>query len=324
MSELNSLSNEFRAYKASRLLSVAFQKQVPHCLLNNALTLAEIAKIAGIQEPWLIPIMGILADRKLVQKKHERFELTKLGKEAVTDESLNAIAGYHFHCFDSWSYLPEALNSGHGGQFHKKRLADPEFIISYLKAMDAIARNSLSFLFDRCYSILARDVIDIGAGPATLTRQICLNNHITKVTALDFPEISSMAKKIFNVSPNFTWEPEDFWQWNPGKQVDSVFCSHFLEYLDIYEFNRSIQRIKGYLKAGGDIVLVTFLRQKGGCADLDLFELSTGLNGSSLGHIFDEKEIRLSLAANNLSVYCFETLPNGPSFNEVLICCRKD
>jgi len=139
--------------------------------------------------------------------------------------------------------------------------------------------------------------------------------------AIDFPELVSTARDLFESPANFEWVAQDFLVWETPPHVDAIYCGHIIEYCPRADLSRWLRIIRSFLRESGYLVLVSFLRDEdSSCVeDLDLFEISTGLNGSQLGYLPKTTEITNALTASGFQNVEIRAVPNGPSYSEFLV-----
>ena len=323
MNNMSRLYSELRHYKRSRALSVAIRRGVLKAMSTNPASLAELSSRTGIAEAWPRPLLGVLQDLELISLDESEFCLTQEGAQADADPTLTAFAGYHFNCFDAWRMLPDHIEGISGGGFHRARIEDPDFCRAYLESMDCIAGANIEFLRRECNDALRGAVLDIGAGPATLCRSLAEDNSIF-LAALDLPLMVHMARRLYGESDHIRWIEADFTKWLADRRYDAAFCSHFLEYCPRPQLPRWLDRIKNCIKPDGNLVLVSFLRSNDGSIEpeLDMFELSAGLNGEMPGHLCTVKELAGALQKAGFKVMDIGQIPEGPSYSEFLVRCK--
>jgi SAM-dependent methyltransferase len=319
--EYHDLFDELRAYKQSRVLAVAFEVGLIDTVGCDGRSVGDIAAACAMSEDWVSSLLAVLANLALVEQAEARWVLTPRGKRAAADQALRTFAAYHLHCYEAWRDLPERCR-GHtvGPGFHRLRARDPGFVRSYLLSMDAIAQHSMPFLKEWCG--LTGNVLDIGAGPSTFCRCLAESGGC-HVTALDLPPVVEEARKLFGLPANFEWVAADFRQYAPRRRFDALFCSHLLEYASASELPVWLTQMGRFLRAGGTGAFLAFLRGAGPrqAPGLDLFELSTGVNGEHLGHICTPDELVDVLKVAGASEIVCKALPEGPSYPEYLVTC---
>ena len=190
--------------------------------------------------------------------------------------------------------------------------------------MRYIAESHIKFLGQECGSFLTGEVLDIGAGPSSLCRCLVKKDAGVRVTALDFHELVLMAQEIYEIPANFKWVAGDFLDWEPPTLFDAAYCGHLLEYCPRDDLPRWLRKIRYFIKDDGHLALIVFLRvdDRDASDDLEVFEISTGLNGADLGHILNRVEIADVLRHTGFTNIKIKTVPNGPSYSEYLVTCQ--
>ncbi|MBL8827110.1 MAG: methyltransferase domain-containing protein [Planctomycetaceae bacterium] len=313
------LLDELRAYKRSRALAVAFKLGVLELARQRPARIEELAIECNVDAEWACSLLAILGDLDLVRYDGEQYELTPAGLLACDDEVSIAFAAYHFYCYEAWVELPERVrSSGAATGFHERKIIDPAFAEAYLRAMDVIAKRNTAFLGDRCS--LRRRILDVGAGPSTFCRHLATNDAGITVTALDLPPIVSAAQRMFAYPSNYIWVASDYLSYCPDARFDAIFCSHVLEYCPQKLLVNWIGKCRQLLQPGGVAAFVVFLKEEGkNHNELNLFELSTGVNGTQLGHVCTVEEFRLVLSESGATRIECVPLPAGASYSEYLV-----
>jgi len=317
----HNLFDELRAYKRSRALAVALSVGMLDAVHEGYEKTIDIAARCKVRKDWASSLLRVLADLGVVERTAEVWKLTRTGGEAVSDEALRAFSGYHLHCYEAWLDLPARCNGRAGTQgYHRRAARNREFVQSYLRSMDAIAQRSLPFLKRHCR--LDGKILDVGAGPSTFCRHLA-EDRGCHVTALDLPPIVEEARKLYGCTPRCKWTGGDFREYAPPQQYDAVFCSHLIEYASQAELPGWLSRIIGFVRPGGNSAFLTFLREEGAAeaAQLNTFELSTGVNGEDLGHICAPSELEDALKVAGAADVACTPLPEGPSYSEYLVTC---
>ncbi len=322
MTDLAPVFKQLRAYKQSRLLAVALHQGVLQKFSAEGLSVEKIARSAGWDVKWLRPILGVLVDQGLLSQSAGLYKLTDLGHAVNVDNALNAFAGYHSHCYSAWSSLPDSLESGAGNGYHAKAERDPDFCNSYLKSLDEIAQHNLDFLQSYCQPLLSGSLLDVGCGPATLLRSLTQNDTMMCADALDLPPINAAAESLYGHVAGLRWLAGDLWTWQPEKAYDALLCSHLLEYAGEEKIVPMLERLKGFVSPGGTMLLTVFVRSDEVDPDLDLFEISTGLNGEQMGHVPSIQEFQEVLKQTQLELIECKHLPQGPSYREAIFYCQ--
>ena len=319
------LIDELRAYKRSHALATAVGLGILNAMLAGKATIASICDVCSVETDYGRLLLNVLIHFDLVERCDDEYVLTPTGQEVARDNTFMPFAAYHMYVYEAWQAL-EASSRGEVtlGGFHCKRIADPYFCEAYLKSMEAMAQSQLQRLIQRCAPLLQGTVLDIGAGPSTLCRYLAAQQKC-EVTALDLPKIVEKAQELFSFPESYEWVSQDFCCFEPSARFDGVFCGHLLEYCSADGLPKWLQKMQDCLQPGGYAVIVVFLRESGRLdVNLDLFEISTALNGESLGHICTVEEIQAILSKNGAKDIAIEPLTGGVSHPEYLVTCRWD
>jgi SAM-dependent methyltransferase len=324
MADIDQLFQTIRAYKSSQVLATAVELGMLDTLCDQERSAGEIASRCEIEPGYCRIFLRVLQQLGLVQGKDDRYGLTPLGSEASASASFRSFAAYHMYGMGAWAKLPECSRSeSAGGRYHRQKMSDPHFCKAYLQAMESIAKGSLPFLRERCGPLLHGHILDIGAGPSTLCRHLAQSDDC-RVTGLDLSPMVEMAGELFSYPDNYTWQVGDFHGFLPEHQYDGIFCSHFLEYCPEGNLVSWLEKIGRLIRPKGVVAFVVFLRSEGSASslDLDLFEISTGLNSESLGHICTIDEMESALLALGFRDIAFSPVPKGASYSEYLVTCN--
>jgi SAM-dependent methyltransferase len=326
MFKIETLYDELRTYKRSRVLSLAIKFGFLHSLMQKPLTIERLAKDKKLPSMTVKIFLNVLRNLDLVSYSQQFYTLTEAGHQAAHDVALHAFAGYHEHCFNAWGLLPEFCNDAKksGMGFHSKQIKDPDFCEAYLKSMDAIAKKQLSTIESICEPLITGNLLDIGAGPSTFGRFLA-EKKLYNVTAIDFPEVVETAKKSFGTPFGFDWLGMDFIRYFPERPFDITYCSHVLEYFSGEQLDKWLKHVKDVLAPNGKAIFVCFLRDENPDSlqlELDMFELSTCLNGTSIGQVVSESQIRRILKKSGFEDIKTVALPSGPSYDEYIITCK--
>jgi SAM-dependent methyltransferase len=332
VSAIDQLVEELRAYMRPHVLAVAVELGLLDAMSAGPATTRELERACGIEGHFLANFLGVLRSYGLVEPADDdaTFRPTPLGSEAASHPVFRSFAGYHAFNFEGWCQLRETCQSPEprGGRFHWRRSEEPRFRQNYLRSMEVIAQNSLPFIRREFHRLAHKEfgrveglrVLDLGAGPATFTRTLSADG--ASVTAIDLPPMVEDARRLFGEPSGFSWHPGDFRTVAVAPLFDVVFCSHVLEYYDI---EAVIERVTSWLAPRALLVGVMFLRAGDPKLDagLDLFEISTWLNGEERGRIVTVADISACLQARFHRVEV-QPIPSNVSYSEFLVTAAWD
>lgn len=323
MKNIAGLIDALRSYKSSHLLATSISLGMLAVFSKGEVTVEEVSKHCEISAGFSRIFLKVLSAHGLVEAAGKGFRLTSLGTEAIKSEMFCSFASYHMNVFPAWGELRHCCRPGAiGGGYHRRAMSDPQFCRSYLLAMESIAQSNVHVLLEICSSLFQGRILDLGAGPSTVGRQLAEIRDLL-LTGIDFPPMIDTACKLFNYPENFTWIGEDFRNFTPVEPFNGVFCSHFLEYCPEGSLDLWLQKIGTFIKPHGKTAFVIFLRTKETeeNIELDLFEISTGLNGDTLGHVCSFEEMEAALRKQGCTEIRCSPLPSGASYPEYLVTC---
>ena len=332
MTVIDQLVEELRGYMSPHVLAVAVDLGILDAFSGGSSTVQELGAACGIERQFLGDFLNVLRRHGLAEpvgNDDERFRLTPLGVEAASHPVFRSFAGYHAFNFEGWGQLRRICQTPGtaGGRFHGHSGKDPRFRQKYLQSMEAIAQGSLPFVRKEFRLLASREfdrveglrVLDLGAGPATFTRSLAADG--AKVTAIDLPPLVAEARRIFGEPPSFSWQPGDFRAAEFSMPFDVVFCSHVLEY---YDLGSLVERIESWMAPRALLVGVIFLRSGDPTRDegLDLFEISTWLNGEEQGCIATIEGVKARLR-NRFHRIDVRPIPSDVSYSEYLVTAAR-
>lgn len=317
-SAISYLISELRAYKRAHTLASAVSSGILDVIQSGNDKISKISNATGIDQRYCFDYLEILRYYKLINIDDDCYIVTEIGKAAAMNDEFRAFSVYHLKEFEAWTQLNENAKLGAvGGKFHAKEMTDGEFTTAYMNMMNLIAEKNTEYIYEKIKHLLKGNIIDVGAGPATFCRYAAKRAPIN-VTLVDYHEIVKKNKEMFSYPVEFTWVETDFRSYKPNKLYDCSFCSHIMEY-----YPDDFSTVRNMVKSDGFSIFVLFLRQENTCdPDSALYEISTGLNGVSIGHIFTIKEISDKLSkygGRNIEIL---PLPGDVSYKEYLVLCE--
>lgn len=325
MNSINSLLQSLRAYKYSHVLATAVDIGILDALSESKKNLDDLSVKCHIRPGYLQCFLNILIYSSLIEKDGNLYRLSPLGEEVSQNNVFRSFSSYHRHTFGAWNNLFIGCRTGSlNGNFHRQKIEDPAFCQAYLESMEAMSQKNLLFIANKCNKTLTGQVLDIGAGPSTVCRYMAMNNRCN-VVGLDFPPIVNKTCNLFTYPNNFRWEAVDFFDYDPYDSFDAIYCGHLLEYFSDETLFKWLAKVTKLIQPDGSLVLVVFLRTDDSDKniDLELFQISTGLNGFELGQIrtfFELRKALLSYGYYDINIF---DLPGNVSYPEFLVTCRS-
>ncbi len=190
MSELNHFFRVMTINGGAQLLGIDRHYHFLAACLERPSPVSEIAQRCGTQEKPTRLVLEGLAALGLLQENSERFALTGLGKLLATTPQ---ILGNRF-----WDHLPEYLRSGepiikmdvtqHQAEHYQAEVGP-------LGWMLGPAAEEAAGVLEIGTGRKRLRILDIGAGSAVWSLAMIRRDQSSKVTALDWPEVLTVAKQ---------------------------------------------------------------------------------------------------------------------------------
>lgn len=324
---LSSYLSQVRAYTGSIALLTAWKVGLFDRLVEGDGDLLFISRGCSCSLELLSRLVDVLEDMGLVVRHEQTVALSESGRAIYDDETCNAFSRYHSFCHTGWTRLEGLLREhrGAGAGFHRHlRQTSPEFVKSYLRAMECIARHHLRFVLERWKMENVRRLVDIGCGPATISRGWGCKHSGSMVVGIDLHPIPEAARSLYSYPSNFTWITADFMDLQHDQGYDGVYCGHLLQYCSESRLVDWISKMHGLASPGGRGAILAFLRQdqsrEPGPARLSqsLHALESCINGEDLGTIHTTAAIRSCLQDHADDIEFVRT-PLGATHPEMLV-----
>ncbi len=175
-----------------------------------------------------------------------------------------------YHTFISnavkpWLQLSEAVKTGvpafefdqeESGSDYYKAFSEAMFVNSFRAASYFAKKRILG------NSSKPRKILDLGAGSAAWSLPWALHCNQTRVTAVDWEQVLSVAKKItatLEVSSQFEFVAADALEYRHTTQFDIIFIGHLFHSLGEERSRRTLDRCFSALRPGGKVVIAEWL-----------------------------------------------------------------
>jgi 3-hydroxy-5-methyl-1-naphthoate 3-O-methyltransferase len=175
-----------------------------------------------------------------------------------------------YHIFISnaikpWLRLSEAVQTGAPAFKFDQEESGSDYYIAFAEAMFANSFRAASYLAKK--RILGnygepKRILDLGAGSAAWSLPWALHCNQTRITAVDWEQVLSVAKKItatLDVSSQFEFVAADALEYQNTTQFDIIFIGHLFHSLGEERSRRILDRCFSALRPGGKIVIAEWL-----------------------------------------------------------------
>ncbi|MDI6792411.1 MAG: methyltransferase [bacterium] len=302
---IESLKALARGYWGSQALFVSLRFGLFEALAGKALTALQLSEKLRLNSDALKQLLNALVALGLLAKANENYALTSLARRCLVkggDAYLGNLIRHQEHLLTYWLHLDEAVRTGKPPAF---RMADgqkdnPERRKIFIEAMEDLGCLSAPEIYSALNLTPAANdptkLLDVGSGPATLPRYFLKQNPDLRVTIIDLPQVTEIAKEKIaqdNLTDQITLLPGDLREIDWGSsEFDLVLLSNIIHMYDPETNRRLVKKAACALKEGGRLVIHDYVLRQEGTLPLDgvLFSLNM-LIGTAGGKSYQEDEI---------------------------------
>lgn len=305
INDIDSLKALARGYWNSQVLFVSLRFGIFEALARKALTALQLAEKLRLNSDALEQLLNSLVALGLLTKANENYALTPLAGHCLVkggDSYLGNLIRHQEHLLTYWLHLDEAIRTGSPPAFRmtEGQPDNPERRKIFIEAMEDLGRLSAPEI----YSALnlaptgtgSMKVLDVGSGPATLPRYFLKQNPDLRVTIIDLPQVTEIAKEKIdqdNLTDQITILPGDLREIDWGSsEFDIVLLSNIIHMYDPETNQRLVKKAAYALEERGKLVIHDYVLRQEGTMPLDgvIFSLNM-LIGTAGGKSYQEDEI---------------------------------
>lgn len=307
-------------YKASYIIMAAVRVGVFNVLSESPKTAKKIADDMQFEYRKIEPILNALAHFGLVEKKDDKFSLTKFSDVLSPDSPLCQL-GYIDHAYNmtkKWSRIEDVIQNEDTSEsnFNSITGGNKEQTRAFLKAMHTNAIAQAKFLVEN-YDFTNHNFLDIGAGYGTYSFEIAKKYPTAMGIAFDLP----MAARIIeentsneNLNAQITVVSGDYRIDLPEGPFDDAFLFAVIHQENESEVGMLLKKVYDLLKVDGKLYLTSFFVDDSKIEPE--FSVLFGVEmlvGSKDGRVYSHNEIRCFLESVGFkAVECIPQMP-GPS-----------
>lgn len=321
MSELNHFFRVMTINGAAQLLGMDRHYHFLAACLDQPLTAGEVAKHCGTQVKPTRLILEGLAALGLLQQDSERFSLTGLGKLLATTPQ---ILGNRF-----WDHLPEYIRTGepiikmdvtqHQAEHYQAEVGP----LGWMLGPAAEEAASVLEIGKRRKGLR---ILDVGAGSAVWSLAMIRHDRSSRVTALDWPEVLTVAQqqaKVQQLDDQLGTLAGDFHHIAlPAGAFDLAILAN-ITHLETPEGNQDVfKRVYGSLAKDGEVVIIdVFPGSPEGNLTSILYRLGLALR-TEHGQVYSSEELSRQLREAGFSSCELTILKSSPHILGMLIAAK--
>ena len=322
MNELNQFFRVMTINGGAQLLEMDRQYHFLAACLEHPATAGEIAQRCAAQEKPTRLILEGLAALGLLQADSERFQLTDLGKLLATTPQ---ILGNRF-----WDHLPEYLRTGepiikmdilqHQAEHYQAEVGP-------LGWMLGPAAEEAASVLEIGTRRKALRILDVGAGSAVWSLAMIHRDRSSKVTALDWPEVLTIAQqraKAQQLDSQLDVLAGDVHQVAlPADAFDLAILAN-ITHLETPEGNEHVfKRVYEALDDEGEAIIIdVFPSSAEGDLTRILYQLGLALR-TEHGQVYSSDELSRQLRATGFRSCELITLKSPPHMLGMLIASKE-
>lgn len=289
-------------YKYTEIMKIAIQLGIFHHLGEDGSTVETLCQKYHVEEGVLYPIINMLVQIGLLEKKNGYITNSELSLKYLTDK-------YHSDLSSLFLY-----NSQSG--FNKENIIAkyfPDYMQNeqnqhnelYMQAMQSGNKFSACYIARKLKKFNLQSVLDVGCGSGIYTIEFCKYiDSIQKVVCIDRQEILSITKKNVeksNITKSIQYVPGEMENFEVQEKYDCMIFSNILHFYGEKEIKVILKKyLDGLSKHGVLVIQDIFWDEDGNNAMYALEWLSNGKVFVKLSQMVDLlKELGMKLSYIN-------------------------
>lgn len=267
-------------------------------------TAAEVCTRAGVDVRVGGMLLEALVAMQLLVRDGDRYDLNATARPFLTAKSPTSMVGamrFNSAMYAMWAKLGDVVKSGQPAMPPGAHLGDdPARTRGFVMGMHSRGLALLPAVADAIELGGAATVLDVGSGAGTLGRMLAERNPTLRVTLLDLPGVTDVARGLTQNHPaaaRVTHLAADYLRAPLPGPYDAVVHCGALHQHDSADAAALVRRLAGAVHPGGRVVIVDLLA---GPAFSMLFALNMALV-SPKSRMHSVAEVRDYLAAAGVS-----------------------
>lgn len=321
-----SLSQLATGYWASGTLSAAIELGVFGVLSQGTMSAEQIAAHTGCRAELLPALLDALVSLGLLMHVDGGYDIVPAAKPLLSTGSPTSMLGalaYNADLFRQWASLAEVIRSGQPvrpGIPDESAAATRRFVMG----MESKARAFAPALLPLIDLNDTRRLLDVGAGPGTVSRMLAERDPRLAVTLLDLPEVLAVTKTVCADSPaaaRLQLHPADYRTNRLPSPYDSLLYAGALHQETPAAATALMHNCFAALRPGGTIFVIDLMLDatRTRPAFSALFQLNM-LLARPTARVFSEPEVARLLTAAGFAGVTIRRAAESPY---VVIAARK-
>lgn len=232
MKQINPLNQISSGYQASIICLVAVKEGLFSVIGSEKLDAPCIAKKLNWNSSKAERFCNALVVNKLLRKEKNKYCNTAISKRFLVKgkpEYQGNILEHHWHLLNRWLRLGEVLSKSFRPPETRPKLSKKELEAFILGMKNRASEGAREFLkaIDLSW---ARNMLDLGGGPATFSIKFTEKHKKLNATVFDLPEVITITKSEINKAHTKKVKARrgDILKGNYGKNYDLIFISNII------------------------------------------------------------------------------------------------
>lgn len=247
----------------ARIVHAAVELEIFEAIENHALEATSVADSLDLDPRATELMLNALTALGLLRKQQDRFSLTDVSAKYLKRGAAGYLGGmirFEASLWHCWTSLAEAIRSGRPVRPANMYQDHPKETTIFIDAMDSLvkARGDAEIMAEVFDWDNARELLDVGSGPATYPISLCQRFSNLRATIFDLPATlaltegyvrkASLTSRIRLISGDYRVDEI------PGN-YDVIFLSNII-HSESFEVNqRLIVNLSSVLEPGGSVIV---------------------------------------------------------------------
>ena len=247
----------------ARIVHAALELEIFEAIENHALEATSVADSLDLDPRATELMLNALTALGFLRKRQDRFSLTDVSAKYLKRGATGYLGGmirFEASLWHCWTSLAEAIRSGRPVRPADMYQDNPKETTLFIDAMDSLvkARGDAEIMAEVFDWDNARELLDVGSGPATYPISLCQRFSNLRATIFDLPATLALAEgyvreagltnRIRLISGDYRVDEV------PGN-YDVIFLSNII-HSESFEVNqRLILNLSSVLEPGGSVMV---------------------------------------------------------------------
>ena len=235
-------------------------------LARGPATAPQVAQELGLDTDGTMLLLDSLAALGHVDKRHDQYELSKIGRKWLDPGSDDYVGTYIEHCYDYWSWwdgLEDIVRTGKGLEIHDFPPEHPHWE-TYIRGQFQLARIS-SPEVAKALRLPSQptSLLDVAGGHGWYSAELCRRHPTLRATVVDLPGSAAVGRRIVaeqGMSDRVQHVEGDMMSADLGGPHDGALCFNIVHHLTPEQNVALLRRLHEVLAPGGTVAALDLWR----------------------------------------------------------------